>query len=224
MSIKKVVIFFDFDVVGDGSTYYFDDIFLEIHPHHKPKWWKNFEGTPPAFTDFGGAIAQVISNPDPSGANTTSNVAEFLKTSGPETWAGTFFDVGYALDLDTYSKISMMTLTPKAGVLVKFKLENSANDEEVYEVDLTTTLLNAWEEMIFDISNAPDFNFDRIVVFFDFGNVGDETTYYFDEIKQVSEGGGGSPLEGTWQVAYEVGSLGVGPNQGDISWWSIGEA
>ena len=221
---QKVVIFFDFDVVGDGSTYYFDDIFLGNSSPPQTQMVENFEGSPPAFTDFGGAIAQVISNPDPSGANTTSNVAEFLKTSGSETWAGTFFDVGYALDLNTYSKISMMTWTPKAGVLVKFKLENSANDEEVYEVDLTTTALNAWEELVYDFSSAPDFNFDRIVVFFDFGNVGDETIYYFDEIKLLNEGGGGgSPIEGVWQVANEVESLGVGPTQGDISWWSIGE-
>ena len=27
-------------------------------------------------------------------------------------------------------------------------------------------------------------------------------------------------LEGTWKVSPEAGALGVGPNQGDISWWS----
>jgi len=30
-----------------------------------------------------------------------------------------------------------------------------------------------------------------------------------------------SPLEGTWMVANEPGSMGVGPNQGDMSWWSV---
>ncbi len=33
-----------------------------------------------------------------------------------------------------------------------------------------------------------------------------------------------SQVEGTWQMAPEAGSLGVGPNQGDISWWAIDEA
>ena len=39
-------------------------------------------------------------------------------------------------------------------------------------------------------------------------------------------GGGGdaSALEGSWSIAAEAGALGVGPAQGDISWWSLGEA
>ncbi len=32
-----------------------------------------------------------------------------------------------------------------------------------------------------------------------------------------------NPLEGTWKVASEAGSFGVGPMQGDISWWSMDE-
>jgi hypothetical protein len=31
-------------------------------------------------------------------------------------------------------------------------------------------------------------------------------------------------IAGTWKVANEAGSIGVGPGQGDISWWSIDEA
>ncbi|WP_431122108.1 hypothetical protein [Flagellimonas flava] len=30
-----------------------------------------------------------------------------------------------------------------------------------------------------------------------------------------------SPLEGTWRMASEAGSLGVGPSPGDTSWWAI---
>ena len=38
-------------------------------------------------------------------------------------------------------------------------------------------------------------------------------------------GGGGdaSALEGSWSIAAEAGALGVGPAQGDISWWSLDE-
>jgi len=38
----------------------------------------------------------------------------------------------------------------------------------------------------------------------------------FNLQKQVAT----SPIEGTWKVAAQAGALGVGPNQGDISWWS----
>ncbi|MDZ7741376.1 MAG: hypothetical protein U5Q03_06425 [Bacteroidota bacterium] len=30
-------------------------------------------------------------------------------------------------------------------------------------------------------------------------------------------------LDGTWKIAYEAGAIGVGPGQGDISWWSNSE-
>ena len=33
-----------------------------------------------------------------------------------------------------------------------------------------------------------------------------------------------SGLEGSWSIAAEAGALGVGPAQGDISWWSLGDA
>ncbi len=36
--------------------------------------------------------------------------------------------------------------------------------------------------------------------------------------------GGGSPVVGTWRVAPEANSLGVGPAMGDISWWAIDDA
>jgi hypothetical protein len=43
--------------------------------------------------------------------------------------------------------------------------------------------------------------------------------------KLVKEGGGApSPIAGTWAIAPEAGSLGVGPGQGDISWWAIDDA
>jgi hypothetical protein len=42
----------------------------------------------------------------------------------------------------------------------------------------------------------------------------------------VKEGGSVVPtiLSGTWKIAPEAGSLGVGPALGDISWWSIDAA
>ena len=35
---------------------------------------------------------------------------------------------------------------------------------------------------------------------------------------------GYSQIAGTWKVAPQAGALGVGPNQGDISWWSNDDA
>ncbi|WOD42789.1 hypothetical protein [Hwangdonia lutea] len=40
----------------------------------------------------------------------------------------------------------------------------------------------------------------------------------------VRDGVVSSPLTGTWQMAQEAGSLGVGPALGDISWWNCDDA
>ncbi|HRW96421.1 MAG TPA: hypothetical protein P5104_02730 [Bacteroidales bacterium] len=142
----------------------------------------DFEGEPITFTDFGNGYAFVTDNPDQTGINTSTKVAEFDKPQGAETWAGSFFDLAYYLDLDSYSAISAKTWSPKTGIIVKLKLENSANGAEAYEVDMTTTVSNTWEELKFDFSAAPDFTYDRVVIFFDFGNPGDDTTYYIDDL------------------------------------------
>jgi len=62
--------------------------------------------------------------------------------------------------------------------------------------------------------------YQKVVIFFDFGNPGDDATYYFDDIKLTSAAPS-TGIAGTWKIAPEAGSIGVGPNQGDVSWWAI---
>ncbi|MBO6879249.1 hypothetical protein [Winogradskyella sp.] len=181
----RVVIFFDFGVPGDDSVYYYDEIEVIDNGGSTPGLsFQDFEGTPPAFTVFGDiADTQVVANPDQSGLNTTGNVAQLTKTSGSQPWAGTFFDVSQALDLTNYTKIRMKVWSPKLGAVVKLKVEDSTNGDNSFEVDLVTTTTNEWEELTYDFSAAPAFNYDRVVVFFDFGVPGDDSVYYFDEME-----------------------------------------
>ncbi|HMB99480.1 MAG TPA: hypothetical protein VKN14_00425 [Flavobacteriaceae bacterium] len=180
----RIVIFFDFGNNGDGSLYYFDEIELVNNSGGTPSLgFEDFEGTPPAFTVFGNiADTQVIANPDATGANTTANVAQLTKTAGAEVWAGTFFEVGTPLDLITYSKISVKTWSPNNGAVVKLKLEN-ADASVTHEVDLNVSTPSAWEELVYDFSAAPVADYVRVVIFFDFGNNGDDSVYYFDEFQ-----------------------------------------
>ncbi len=189
---QKVVLFFDFGTVGSGGddwTFYIDNIKQAVPSTGVSKLpIQNFEGVAPVFTVFGNiAATEVIDNPDATGVNTTSKVAQFTKTSGSEVWAGTFFEVS-PLDLDTYDKISVKTWSPKNGAVVKLKLEN-ADASITHEMDLNTTVANAWEELIYDFSDAPAADYVKIVIFFDFGNAGDDSVYYYDEIELVNEGG-----------------------------------
>lgn len=180
---QKIVIFFDFNNPGDDATYYFDDIRLVSDNLPATLSIEDFEGTAPEFTVFGNiADIEVISNPDQSGVNTTAKVAQLTKSAGSETWAGAYFELDSPLDLDNYSKIKVKTWSPKSGIVVKAKLENQDVSVE-YEVDATNTSENAWEELVYDFSGAPEADYVRVVIFFDFGNPGDDSVYYFDEFE-----------------------------------------
>lgn len=176
----RLVIFFDFGTAGDDSIYYYDDI--ELVGTLQDLSFQDFEGTAPTFTVFGNiADTEVVANPDTSGANVTANVAQLTKSMGSEVWAGTFFETT-PLDFNSYNQISVKTWSPISGIVVKLKLENS-DASITHEVDVTNSVANGWEELVYDFSDAPAADYVRVVIFFDFGNAGDDSIYYFDEFK-----------------------------------------
>ena len=175
----RLVIFFDFGTAGDDSVYYYDDI--ELVGTLQDLSFQDFEGEAPTFTVFGNiADTEVVANPDMSGINTSGNVAKLTKTNGSEVWAGTFFEIDTPLDFNSYSQISVKTWSPNSGIVVKLKIENS-DASITHEVDITNSVANGWEELVYDFSDAPAADYIRVVMFFDFGNAGDDSVYYFDE-------------------------------------------
>lgn len=186
---QKIVVFFNFGNAGMGLSYYFDDIQLTTGAEALALPL-NFQSTTLTYTfaDFGSATTTVINNPNMTGINTSSKVASFVKANGAQTWAGSSILLSGPINFATMQKIKMKVWSPAAGKVVKLKLEkiNAANpDPTNIEVDATTTVANGWEELTFNfagINNAN--NYQRVVVFFDFGNAGNGATYYFDDIVQ----------------------------------------
>ena len=182
----KVVVFFDFGNNGDGSIYYFDDVRLVGDENISGIKFQTFESEAPVFTDFGNiAKVVVVDNPDATGKNTTSKVAKMVKSSGSETWGGAYFETTDILDLTTYSKIKVRVWSPKSGITIKMKLENDGAST-THEVDVVNTASNSWEELEYDFSTAPQANYKRVVIFFDFGTSGDDSVYYFDEFELIN--------------------------------------
>jgi hypothetical protein len=178
-------VFFNFGNAGTGLNYYFDDVELTTGAESValPLTFQSSTLTY-TFTDFGGAASTVQNNPDASGINTSTKVGRLVKGNGAQVWAGSFIELGSPINFATMQKIKMKVWSPQAGIVVKFKLENLANGAINTELDATTTVSNGWEELTYDftgINNAN--NYQRVVVFFDFGNGGTGATYYFDDIK-----------------------------------------
>jgi hypothetical protein len=176
-----------------------------------------------AFSDFEGTESSVIDNPDASGINTSGRVAQTIKGDGALTYAGSILTLGETIDFSTNKLFKMKVWSPKVGAIVKLKVENLDNGEIGYEVDATTSVSGEWEELEFNFAGIDENNtYQKVIVFFDFDVAGDGSTYFWDDVRLTSSGIAGG-IVGTWKVASEAGAIGVGPGQGDISWWSIDE-
>ena len=83
---------------------------------------------------------------------------------------------------------SRTATTPRSSAErpVLLKLEN-ADQSATTEVLVNTTVADAFETLTWDFSNDPNFSLDvdyvRVVIFFDFGSVGDGATYLFDDVQ-----------------------------------------
>lgn len=196
-SYDRVVIFYDFGTPGDGSTFYFDDIRLGSNTQPTAVVLPlSFEQDDLTFTwsGFGGAGGEVVSNPDAGGINTSTKITQLTKGNGAEVWAGIALDLEEPLDFLEGTKVKMKVWSPKtdAPILLKFEDSNSAPDNNgnpsvVVEVFVNTTTSNQWEELTFDLTTFAAFDtsvsYDRVIVFYDFGNVGAGETFYFDDIR-----------------------------------------
>lgn len=181
-SYSIIAIFFNWETSGTGETYYFDNIRL-TNPVELGLPL-DFESGPTAysFTEFGGSPVSVISNPDPSGINTSANVAELTKAPASETWAGAFIDLDNPVDLGISSTLTLKVWSPEAGIPVLIKLENPETGAEV-EVQTQVPVAEEWVEIEFDFSEGSlSEEWTRVVFFFNFGTSGMGERYYFDDL------------------------------------------
>ncbi|OYU79431.1 MAG: hypothetical protein CFE23_14115 [Flavobacterium sp. BFFFF1] len=141
-----------------------------------------------SFGDFGGAVGAVANNPSQSGINTSNKVGRITKNPGAEVWAGTSFPLDQVINLTADGAIiTIKAYSPAPGKIVKLKLENISNNTLSAEVDAVTTVANQWETLTYNFSAANNGNnFQRVVLFYDFGNNGTGSTFYFDDVKQTT--------------------------------------
>ena len=135
------------------------------------------------FINFAGGISTRIDNPDPSGINTSSKVAEFFKEEEAQVYAGSVIELGDPIDFSEFQSFKIDVWSPIAGSTVKLKIENVADPNISAEVDALTSTTNEWETLYFNFVGT-DFTqqYSKVVVFFDFGNTGAGDTFYYDNI------------------------------------------
>ena len=183
----NIVLFFNFNTPGNGETYYFDNVKLaQLFTVELPL---EFESDPDdyAFTEFGGAPTNVEANPDPTGVNTSAQVAKTLKTQGSQNFAAAFIDLDTAIDftISDQLELKVWSSVPDTNVILKF--EDINNSDNAAEATATTTATGQWEILTFDFSGADtSLELKRTIVFFNLGTAGQGNEYYFDDIKYVN--------------------------------------
>ena len=138
-----------------------------------------------AFNDFDGGNATVINNPQSGGINTSAKVVKMIKNNGA-TWGGSWIGLDAPIDFSVLRTFKMKVYSPRVGAKVLLKVENQTNAGISFEQQVSTTVANAWEELVFDFSTINLSNtYQKVVVIFDNGTMGDGSanyTFYFDDI------------------------------------------
>lgn len=205
-SYQKIVLIFDLGTAGNGSanfTYYFDDIRLtNTLPSSQIDLPVTFDvaGINYTVTDFGGNTT--VDGVDPG--NNANNIKVTTKPNGAETWAGTTIGTptGFATRIPfaaNATKMSIRIYSPAAGIPVRLKVEDQADNTKSVETQVNTTVANAWETLVFDFANhvsgtAPlnlTYTYNKASVFFDFGTVGSGKVFRWDDVQMVAPSAAG---------------------------------
>ncbi|MBK7306295.1 MAG: hypothetical protein IPI88_04180 [Chitinophagaceae bacterium] len=192
---QKVVLIFDLGTVGDGSanfTWLFDDIRLTnqmpVGVLALPVTF-DLPGVNYEVTDFGGTVSVPATDPT-NGAN---NVKKTTKTGGAQTWAGTTIGANFNAPIGftaTKTQMSIRVYSPAAGLRVRLKVEDKTNPARSVETEAMTQAANTWETLVFDFATPSigtasmnlAYTYDMASVFFDFGNNGTGSVFYWDDV------------------------------------------
>ena len=135
---------------------------------------------------FDGGNVTIINNPQSNGINTSSRVARMVKNAG-QPWGGAVITLGAPIDFSANKVFRMKVFSPRVGAKVLLKVENISDGSKNYEKEVTTTVANQWEDLVFDYTAINTANtYQKIVLIFDNGTMGNGTanfTFLFDDIR-----------------------------------------
>jgi hypothetical protein len=139
---------------------------------------------------FGGISTAVTANPFPTGLNMSATVWKYTKTTGAETWSGTYSPLDSPIDFATGNKIKLFMYATEVGKSLNVELEwavggTPANGVAVLKV--ANTVANSWEELLFDFSTIvaipANAKFTQLVFRYDDSAKGSGEVIYIDNIR-----------------------------------------
>ena len=174
---------------NEAGTYWIDDVRLKRAGYNGCV--SDYETPATSFSNFtyfnNGSYStpfEVITNPNPSGINTSSKVGKFVASADAGIFFGIFSQLDAAIDFQSNKSVRMKTHMDHIGT-VTVKSEIFGNPFPPVEITVPNTLVNQWEELSFDFSAVDDAaKYDRFTILFDIATTGTGTNVisYFDDI------------------------------------------
>ena len=207
-SYTRFTILPNLGTVGNGENYYFDDIkLLAAAPAPAPTpapapsvptTIATLDEPTASLTGFEGCYDSTLVA-DPVGG--TNKVGRVVKPgSGVPFYCGTtvvtvlnggFTPIPFTATAQT---MTVRVWSPDAGIPVRLKVEDISNSAKEAETEALTTVAGGWQTLTFNFGNpatgTPPLSlsntYNKVTIFFDFGNMGTGKTYYFDDVTFVT--------------------------------------
>lgn len=142
---------------------------------------------------FGGVDAAVVDNPFSGGLNTSAKVWKFTKSTGAETWAGTWTPMSspnsVPINIDNGTKFKMLVYATETGKALHFQLEQPSTGGGNRAIDVNIPVANQWVELTFDFAslNIPaGTTFGQYVFQYNLAGSGTGEVIYIDNITQTN--------------------------------------
>ena len=186
-TFTKASIFFDFDNIGSGKVFYWDDVQMVATDNNVLSLPLDFQSSTLnyGFINFDGGNLTVADNPASGGINSTTKVAKMVKGAG-QTWGGSIIKLPDPIDFSVKKTFTVKVYSPRIGAKMLLKVENKADGNINFEKEVLTTKANTWETLTFDYSAISTVAlYHNLVFIFDNGTAGDGTanfTFYFDDV------------------------------------------
>ena len=136
------------------------------------------------FENAEGPGLEIVSNPDPSGINTSATVAKFTAVADGAPFAGC--ETMHGSDIGTFTVTaanSIVTIMVWKSVISDVGIKLVAFDNSsLGEIKVPNTLTEQWEQISINFSSHIGMTFDQIVVFPDFRDRNEDEIIYFDNI------------------------------------------
>ena len=141
------------------------------------------------FVSWGGTGFSKVSNPDPTGINTSANVGQYTHAGNDSGLENDLVNGATPLDAPDFSETPFIKVKVwvERPVDVMVRIQNYPDYGQGFDQTISVTEVNQWVQLIYNFGSVTATNYDRAQIYFDRNQTGGTEagdTYYFDDYEK----------------------------------------